>query len=276
MPALTQRLDAAANFVRGKTKLQAAVGIVLGTGLGGLAKEVKAEVSIPFAEIPHFSSTSVESHAGACVAGTLGKTPVFVMDGRLHAYEGHSMDAIVFPVRLLARLGCKTIVLSNAAGGLNPDFKLGDLMLIDDHINLPGMGGLNPLLGPNDEKLGPRFPDMSEPYSRKLIALAQSTAAELGQPLRKGTYVMVVGPNLETRAEYRWLRNMGADVVGMSTLPEVIAARHMGANVVAFSIVTDMCLPDHLEEANIQQIIATANAAEPRLTKLVKALVERL
>jgi purine-nucleoside phosphorylase len=220
--------------------------------------------------------TSVQSHSGELVAGTLSGTPVFVMEGRLHFYEGHGLDDIVFPVRLLKALGCDTVVLSNAAGGLNPKWKLGDLMMIDDHINLPGLAGVSPLLGPNDDELGPRFPDMSAPYDAGIIKKAMAAAKKQNLQLRKGVYVMVTGPNLETRAEYRMLRNLGADVVGMSTVPEVIAARHLGMKVAAFSILTDMCLPDELEEANIDKIIATAKKAEPKLTKLVKAVVASL
>ncbi|CAG1770205.1 purine-nucleoside phosphorylase [uncultured bacterium] len=276
MPSLIEKLDAAVEFLRPRVLAKASVGIVLGTGLGKLAEEVKVSARVAFEDIPHLAGTSVASHNGEFLAGKLNGTEVFVLDGRLHGYEGHSMEAIVFPVRLLGRLGVKTVVLSNAAGGLNLKWKLGDIMVLNDHINLPGMAGLNPLVGANEEKLGGRFPDMSEPYDRKLIKLAHAVAKEQKLKLREGVYVQVFGPNLETRAEYRFLRNMGADVVGMSTVPEVIAARHMGLKVVAFSIVTDLCDPDHLEEANIEKIIATAGEAEPKLTKLVKGLVGSL
>jgi purine-nucleoside phosphorylase len=276
MPSILEKLDAAAEFLRPRLLNKASVGIVLGTGLGRLADEVKVSARVAFEDIPHLAKTSVASHAGEFLAGKLDGTDVFVLDGRLHGYEGHSMESIVFPVRLLGRLGVKTVVLSNAAGGLNKKWKLGDIMVLNDHINLPGMAGINPLVGENDEKLGGRFPDMSEPYDRKLIKLAHAVAKKQKLKLREGTYVQVFGPNLETRAEYRFLRNIGADVVGMSTVPEVVAARHMGLKVVAFSIVTDMCDPDHLEEANIEKIIATAGEAEPKLTKLVKGLVGQL
>lgn len=276
MTTMIEKLEQAAEFLRPRVLSRAKVGVVLGTGLGALADEVKVSARVSFSDIPHLPQPSVTSHAGQFLAGKLAGTDVFVLDGRLHAYEGHAMESIVFPVRLLGRLGCTTVVLSNAAGGLNPKYKLGDLMVLNDHISLPGMCGRNPLVGSNDEKLGPRFPDMSEPYSRKLIKLAHATAKKLKLDLREGVYVQVVGPNLETRAEYRFLRQMGADVVGMSTVPEVIAARHMGLQVIAFSIVTDKCDPDHLEEANIERIIETANAAEPKLTKLVKSLVGQL
>lgn len=273
MSNLKDQLESSVGAIRGRTQLNAKVGIVLGTGLGALGKEVKAELRIPFTEIPGMAGATVRSHGGEFVAGTLNGTPVFVLEGRLHFYEGHSLANIVYPARLLHALGCDTLVLSNAAGGLNPDWQLGDLMVIDDHINLPGIVGANPLIGPNDEALGPRFPDMSRPYDPALISAAHEAAKAEGLALRQGVYVMVTGPNLETRAEYRMLRMLGADVVGMSTLPEVVAARHLGMRVVAFSIVTDMCLPDELEEANIEQIIATAGAAEPKLTRLVKRLV---
>lgn len=276
MTSLKEQLQTSVSAIRARTRLNAKVGIVLGTGLGALGKEVKAELRIPFTEIPGMAGATVQSHGGEFVAGTLDGTPVFVLEGRLHFYEGHSLADIVYPARLLHALGCETLVLSNAAGGMNPAWELGDLMVIDDHINLPGIVGANPLVGPNDESMGPRFPDMSRPYDPALIEAAHQAAKAEGLKLRQGVYVMVTGPNLETRAEYRMLRLLGADVVGMSTLPEVVAARHLGMRVVAFSIVTDMCLPDELEEANIEQIIATAGAAEPKLTRVVKRMVGAL
>jgi purine-nucleoside phosphorylase len=276
MTDLKTQLTEAVAYIRGRSKTEARTGIVLGTGLGGLGKEVKAEVRIPFAEIPHMGKAGVQSHTGEFVIGTLEDKPVFVFEGRLHFYEGHKLADIVFGVRLLKALGCDTLILSNAAGGLNPNWALGDLMLIEDHINLPGICGVNPLVGPNDESLGPRFPDMSRPYDTGLLKAAHAAAAEHSLTLREGVYVMVTGPNLETRAEYRMLRNLGADVVGMSTLPEVVAARHQGMKVVAFSIVTDLCIPETLEEANIETIIKTAAGAEPKLTAIVKSLVKSL
>jgi len=273
MSELAEMMQEAAEAVRIHTHLSADVGIVLGTGLGALAGEVAAETRVPVTQIPHMARATVQSHGTELIAGKLGGKPVFVMDGRLHCYEGHKLADVVFPVRLLKALGCNMVILSNASGGLNPEFDLGDIMVIDDHINLPGLAGVNPLVGPNDDELGPRFPDMSQPYDRGLIKKAQAAAKKQKLKLRQGVYVMVTGPNLETRAEYRMLRNLGADVVGMSTVPEVIAARHLGMKVAAFSIVTDMCMPDMLEEANIEKIIATAAKAEPKLTKLVGALV---
>ncbi|MBK8205742.1 MAG: purine-nucleoside phosphorylase [Planctomycetes bacterium] len=276
MSILQQHLQESVRAIRERTKVKARVGIVLGTGLGALGKEVQAELRMPFSQIPHMASASVQSHSGELVAGTLNGTPVYVLEGRLHYYEGHRLSDIVYPVRLLHALGCEVLVLSNAAGGLNAAWALGDLMVIEDHINLPGLVGANPLVGPNDEAVGPRFPDMSRPYDRKLIESAHAAAKATGLSLREGVYVMVTGPNLETRAEYRMLRNLGADVVGMSTLPEVVAARHVGMRVVAFSIVTDLCIPETLEEADIDTIIKTASAAEPKLTKLVKQMVGTL
>jgi len=273
---MSTQAKTAAEFILGKTDLRAKIGIVLGTGLGGLGKDVKADLRIPFTDIPGMAGATVQSHSGELVAGHLGDTPVFVLEGRLHYYEGHDLRDIVYPVRVLKALGCDTLILSNAAGGMNPDWQLGDLMVIDDHINLPGICGINPLIGPNDESEGPRFPDMSRPYDPELVQLAHEVAKGQGLNLREGVYVMVTGPNLETRAEYRMLRNLGADVVGMSTLPEVVAARHAGMRVAAFSIVTDMCIPETLEEANIETIIKTASEAEPKLTALVKEFVGRI
>lgn len=276
MSNLNEQLKEAVSAIHARTSIRAKVGIVLGTGLGALGKEVKADVRIPFTQIPHMAGASVQGHGGEFVAGTLNGTEVYVFEGRLHYYEGHSLADIVFPARLLKALGCEILVLSNAAGGMNPDWKLGDLMVIEDHINLPGLCGVSPLRGPNDESLGPRFPDMSRPYDRELIQRAHAAAKENSLSLREGVYVWVTGPTLETRAEYRMLRNMGADVVGMSTVPEVIAARHLGMRVVAFSIVTDMCIPETLEEADIETIIKTAGEAEPKLTKIVKTFVTGL
>ncbi|MCF6227730.1 MAG: purine-nucleoside phosphorylase [Planctomycetes bacterium] len=276
MTDLAGKLKESAGFVRSKTQLAPTIGIVLGTGLGGFGDKVDAEIRIPFSEIPHLSGTSVQSHSGDVVFGKIEGTPVVVMEGRLHYYEGFAQADIVYPVQLMKALGCEKLILSNAAGCLNPDYDLGDLMIIEDHINLPGLCGINPLIGPNDEDLGPRFPDMSAPYSRRIIDLAHQAAQELELTLREGVYIMVTGPNLETRAEYRMLRNLGADVVGMSTLPEVVAARHLGLEVTAFSIATDMCIADELEEANIEQIIKTASEAEPKLTALVSKLVGKI
>jgi purine-nucleoside phosphorylase len=215
----------------------------------------------------------VETHAGKLLAGQLAGRPVMAMQGRFHRYEGYDLHQVTFPIRVLHALGARTLVVSNACGGMHPLWEPGDLVLLSDHINLLGD---NPLIGPNDDRLGPRFPDMSAPYDPELRALARAVALDLGIVLREGVYVAVPGPNLETRAEYRMLRAMGADVVGMSTVPEVIVAVHQGMRVVGVSIITDQCLPDALEPADIGRIIATASRAEPKLTRLITTVVERL
>jgi purine-nucleoside phosphorylase len=271
--SLYDRVQAAADVVRGRTAVVPQVGLILGTGLGGLAREIAVEAEVPYGEIPGFPLSTVETHAGKLLLGRLGGRPVVAMQGRFHRYEGYDLQQVTFPVRVMHALGARTLVVSNACGGMNPLWGPGDLVLLSDHINLLGD---NPLVGPNDERLGPRFPDMSAPYDPELRALARTVALELGIVLREGVYVAVPGPNLETRAEYRMLRAVGADVVGMSTVPEVIVAGHQGMRTVGISIVTDQCLPDALEPADIGRIIATAGRAEPHLTRLVTALVERL
>jgi purine-nucleoside phosphorylase len=249
------------------------VAIILGTGLGRLGAELDTAAAIDYAEIPGFPLSTVESHAGRLLCGTLAGKTVIAMQGRFHRYEGYSLQQVTFPVRVLHALGAKTLIVSNACGGMHPLWSAGDLMLIADHINLLGD---NPLAGPNDDRLGPRFPDMSDAYDAHLRALARSVALERGIELREGVYVAVSGPNLETRAEYRFLRAIGGDVVGMSTVPEVIVAVHAGMRVLGLSIITDLCLPDSLQPATVEQIIAVANRAEPRLTQLVSAVLERL
>jgi purine-nucleoside phosphorylase len=270
--SLYDRVQAAAEVVRGQRALMPEIGIILGTGLGGLAREIAIEAEVPYAEIPGFPLSTVETHAGRLLLGRLGGRPVVAMQGRFHRYEGYDLQQVTFPVRVLHALGARTLIVSNACGGMNPLWGPGDLVLLSDHINLLGD---NPLVGPNDERLGPRFPDMSAPYDPELRTLARKTALELGIMLREGVYVAVAGPNLETRAEYRMLRAMGADVVGMSTVPEVIVAGHQGMRTIGISIITDQCLPDALEPADIGRIIATAGRAEPHLTRLIAALVER-
>jgi purine-nucleoside phosphorylase len=270
---LKERIDAAAEAIRGRSALQPRIGIILGTGLGGLCGRIQVETSIPYEEIPGFPLSTVESHSGRLLLGTLAGKPVVAMQGRFHRYEGYTLQQVTFPVRVMRALGADTLLVSNACGGMHPFWGPGDLMLIADHINLLGE---NPLVGPNADELGPRFPDMSEPYDLQLQKLAVEVATERRITLRRGVYVAVAGPNLETRAEYRMLRTMGADVVGMSTVPEVIVAVHGGMRVMGVSIITDQCLPDALEPANITQIIATANRAEPSLTALVEGVVERL
>ena len=249
------------------------VGIVLGTGLGALASEIEAQAVIPYPEIPHFPRSTVESHRGQLVCGTLAGRTVMAMEGRFHLYEGYTAAQVTFPIRVMRALGCRTLLVSNAAGGMNPMHSKGDLVVIDDHVNLLGV---NPLIGPNDERLGPRFTDMIEPYDRKLQDLALRVALESKIVAHRGVYVAVTGPNLETRAEYRFLRGIGADVVGMSTVPEVLVAVHAGMKVLGFSIVTDLCLPDALEPVKIEEILAVAGEAEGKLRTIVKAVLERM
>lgn len=270
---LAEQIAAAADAVRTRTTVRPEIGIVLGTGLGGLAQEIEVATAIPYADIPGFPLSTVESHAGQLLLGHLGGKPVVAMQGRFHRYEGYTLGQVTFPVRVLHALGARTLIVSNACGGMNPLWAPGDLMLIADHINLLGD---NPLVGPNDDRIGPRFPDMSAPYDPALRELARRTALELGLTLREGVYVAVTGPNLETRAEYRMLRTIGADVVGMSTVPEVIVAVHQGMRVLGISIITDQCLPDALEPADIGRIIDTARRAEPGLTRLIRRIVEQL
>jgi len=272
-PALFDRVERAAGVVRKHTEVRPEVGIILGTGLGGLADEIEGAVSIPYQEIPGFPLSTVESHAGRLLIGRMGRRAVVTMQGRFHRYEGYDLAEVTFPVRVLRALGAGTLIVSNACGGMNPLWAPGDLVLLSDHINLLGD---NPLVGLNDERLGPRFPDMSDPYDPELRALARAAALRLGLILREGVYVAVPGPSLETRAEYRMLRTLGADVVGMSTVPEIIVAAHSGMRALGISIITDQCLPDALEPADIGNIIATAAKAEPALTRLIGSVVEHL
>lgn len=270
---LLAQIEDATAAIRERCALEPRVGIILGTGLGGLGAEIAVEESIPYEDIPHFPLSTVESHSGRLLVGHLGGTPVVAMQGRFHRYEGYSLAEVTFPVRVLRALGAETLVVSAACGGMDPLWAPGDLVLIEDHIN---MLGENPLVGPNLEDLGPRFPDMSAPYDLELQERAIAIALEDGVQLRRGVYVAVVGPSLETRAEYRMLRALGADVVGMSTVPEVIVARHMGVRVLGIAIITDQCLPDALEPADVPTIIATAMKAEPSLTRIITRIVETL
>jgi len=270
---LLERIEAARAHVAARAPLRPEVGIILGTGLGQFAAAMEKPTVVPYEEIPYFATPSVESHAGDLVVGTLGGRPAAVMSGRAHYYEGYSMQEVTFPVRLLRALGAHTLVLTSAAGGMSPLHESGDIVVVVDHINLMGD---NPLRGPNEDALGPRFPDMSEPYSRELIALARELAREERIPLREGVFVGVAGPNLETRAEYRFLRWAGADLVGMSVVPETIVAIHGGMRVLALAVVTDTCLPDALEPVDVPKILAAAAAAEPLLTRLVTRVLERM
>jgi purine-nucleoside phosphorylase len=268
-----ETVNAAAEVVRARLSRAPDVAIVLGTGLGGLAREIDVAATVDYADIPGFPLSTVESHAGRLLCGTLGGKTVVAMQGRFHRYEGYSLQQVTFPVRVLRALGAETLVVSNACGGMREEWAPGDLMLIADHINLLGD---NPLVGDHDDRLGVRFPDMSAPYDASLRALARTVAREQGTVLREGVYVAVTGPNLETRAEYRMLRTIGADVVGMSTVPEVIVAVQGGMRVLGLSIITDQCVPETLEPAELETIIATAGRAEPRLTALVRGVLERL
>ena len=247
-----------------------AVGIILGSGLGGVTGAITDAVTIPYDTLPHFARSTAHGHAGQLVCGMLEGVPVVVLEGRQHAYEGYPLAQITFPVRVLQRLGARRLVVTNACGGLNPNFRTGDLMVIDDHINLMND---NPLIGINDERLGPRFPDMSAPYTPRLIDEALEIARRENFAAHRGVYVAVTGPNLETRAEYRFLRGIGADVVGMSTVPEVIVAVHAGLEVLGISVITDMCLPDALEVATVEKILAVARSAEPKLRAIVTQAV---
>jgi purine-nucleoside phosphorylase len=271
MLELAAQIDEAVTAIRRSWRKEARVGIILGTGLGGLAQQIEAEATFEYESIPYFPRSTAISHAGQLVCGRLAGLPIVTMEGRFHAYEGYSHQQITFPVRVMKALGAELLIVSNACGGMNPQYACGDVMVIEDHINL--MNG-NPLIGVNDDKLGPRFPDMCRPYDQELIAKSLEIARRENFAAHRGVYVAVTGPNLETRAEYRFLRLIGADVVGMSTVPEVLVAVHAGMRVLGLSIVTDMCLPDALEPAEISRILAHAAAAEPKLRKIVLGVLE--
>ncbi|MGI5831776.1 MAG: purine-nucleoside phosphorylase [Thermoguttaceae bacterium] len=270
MPSEYDMIREAAAYVRSLRDEKPEVAIVLGTGLGNLVRNIEIAEMIPYETIPHFAVSTVESHAGKLILGKLEGKAIVAMNGRFHSYEGYTAKQIVFPIRVMHELGAKTLIVSNACGGLNPQFRQGDIVLIEDHINLLG---INPLIGPNDDRLGPRYPDMIEPYSHQLIERAHEAATRLGIRTRQGVYVAVPGPNLETRAEYRYLRGIGADMVGMSTVPEVIAAVHVGMKTIGFSIITDMGLADALKPACISEIITTAEKAEPKMNAIICSLL---
>lgn len=273
MHNLKEMVNDSVKVVRSKSDIKPDVAIILGTGLGALAKDIKNSVEIPYNEIPHFPLSTVETHAGKLVLGEIGDKKVVAMAGRFHRYEGYTIQQITFPVRVMKALGAKVLVVSNAAGGMNKIYKPGDLMVIADHINFMGD---NPLIGVNDNILGPRYPDMSEPYDRQLIEMAEKIALEEKIEIRKGVYIGVTGPCLETAAEYRFFGLIGADAVGMSTVPEVIVAVHAGLRVLGISVITDKCVPDCLEKANIEAIIKIAMEAEPKLTKLMSLCIQRM
>lgn len=263
----------ALDYIQSKTEQRPNYMLILGTGLGQLADEMEIKSEISYAEIPHFPVSTVESHAGKLLFGILGGKEVVAMQGRFHYYEGYTMQQIAFPVRVLKANGADTLIVSNACGGMNPNYSRGDIMLINDHINFLGD---NPLIGPSDDKLGPRFPDMSEPYTERLMEIAQTVALEESIQMHQGVYVAVSGPMLETKAEYRYLRLLGADVVGMSTVPEVITAVHMGMEVLGISVITDECFPEALEPVNIEEILEAAGMAEPKMTKVIVRVLEKL
>lgn len=265
-----KQVQEAATMIQGRLSLSPKIGIILGTGLGDLAKEISVENEVSYTEIPHFPHSTVESHAGKLLCGKLCGVEVLALQGRFHLYEGYSAHQITFPIRVLKSLGIEKLLISNAAGGMNPLMQRGDVMLIQDHINLQGK---NPLIGENVEAWGARFPDMSAPYCKTLQKLALKVAVSNQIALQKGVYLAVEGPNLETRAEYRFLRKVGADVVGMSTVPEVIVANHAGMKVAAFSVITDECFPESLKPVSIPEILAAAAEAEPKLTTIIKGMV---
>jgi len=273
MPELYNRIQEAVTAVRGVTPLEPEIAIILGTGLGALAKDIQDAVAISYEKIPNFPLSTVETHAGQLLLGTLMGKRVVAMQGRFHRYEGYDLQQVTFPVRVMKALGAQTLMVFSACGGIHRDFEPGDLMMIADHINLMGE---NPLVGPNDERLGPRYPDMYNAYDRGLQTLAWEIAMDMKIRLHRGVYAALVGSCLETPAEYRFLQTIGADCVGMSTVPEVIVARHSGMRVLGIGVITDSCVPDRVGPANISEIIKAAMDAEPRLTALVKEIVRRL
>ncbi len=270
---LSEQLQETIRAVREKVSDIPDIGVILGTGLGGFGEKIEEAKAIPYAEIPHFPRTTVESHKGQLVFGRVGGKRVVVMEGRFHVYEGYTAQQVSYPVRAMRALGAKMLLISNAAGGMNPSYSSGDLMLIADHINLMGV---NPLVGPNDDEVGLRFPDMSAPYDERLISLAEGIAKEASIATHRGVYVAVAGPNLETKAEYKFLRGIGADAVGMSTVPEVLAAVHGGMRILGVSCITDMCIPETLKPAVLEEILETARKAEPKLTHLISKVIEQL
>lgn len=271
--SLRNRIKEAKEFVQKRTKLKPSIGIILGTGLGALAGEIKNKSKLAYKDIPHFPVSTAPGHQGNLILGMLGGKKVVAMQGRFHSYEGYTLEEIAFPIRVMRQMGIDLLIESNAAGGMNPNFRAGDLMIITDHINLHGN---NPLIGPNDDSLGPRFPDMSEAYDEGLIELTEDIAIQERIRIHRGVYVGVTGPNFETRAEYRFLRLIGADAVGMSTVPEVIVARHAGLKVLGISCITDECIPDRLNPLDLRYMIRVAKEAEPKMTRLVKKVVERI
>ena len=273
MEDLKAKVIESVEFINQKSKIKPKIAIILGTGLGRLAEDIKEKEIIPYSDIPNFPVSTVQSHSGNLVLGKLGNKEVVAMQGRFHYYEGYNLKEVTFPVRVMKKLGADIIIISNAAGGMNRFFKRGDLMLIIDHINLFGD---NPLIGSNDEELGPRFPDMSEAYSQNLIELAKKVALKEKIRLQEGVYAGLTGPTLETPAEYRFLISIGADAVGMSTVPEVIAANHMGMKVLGISCITDLAIDGVIVKTSVEEILKAASDAEPIMTKLIKKVIEKI
>jgi purine-nucleoside phosphorylase len=267
---MLKKLQETIEFIKKQSAIKPYAGIILGSGLGGLVKDIRVKAILPYSDIPNFPVSTVPGHAGRLILGSLGGKEIVAMQGRFHYYEGYSMETVTFPVRVLALLGIELLILSNAAGGLNPSYDIGDIMLINDHIN---MMGVNPLSGPNIPELGPRFPDMSEPYDHSILAKARSIALKNNIETREGVYVGMSGPTYETPAEYNFLRLAGGDAVGMSTVPEVIVARHMGLPCFALSVITDLGVKGKIMQITHQEVIDAANAAEPRVAIIVKELL---
>ncbi len=273
MSDMWTQISEATAFIRETTDFEPEIGLILGTGLGELGNRIDTVCTIAYGDVPHFVESTATSHEGNLVFGTLGGRRIVAMVGRVHFYEGYTMQQITLPVRVMKAVGCQALMMSNAVGGMNPQMGAGDISVITDHINLMGD---NPLIGPNDDRLGARFPDMSEPYDRKFIATMEAVALEARIPLKKAVYVAVAGPNLESGAEYRFLRAIGADTVGMSSVPECLAAVHGGMRVIGMSVITDACFPDALKPANVEEIIAVANTAQPSLVALVTGFLEKV
>ncbi len=271
--SLRDKIKEAKHFIQKKSKVKPDIGIILGTGLGALAGEIESKNKLAYKDIPHFPVSTAPGHEGNLILGMLGGKRIVAMQGRFHFYEGYTLEEIAFPIRVMRQMGIDLLIESNAAGGMNPNFRAGDLMIITDHINLTVN---NPLIGPNDNNLGPRFPDMSKPYDEGLIELTEEIAIQERIRIHRGVYVGVTGPNFETRAEYRFLRLIGADAVGMSTVPEVIVARHAGLKVLGISCITDECIPERLNPLDLRYMIRVAKEAEPRMTRLVKRVVEKI
>ena len=269
---MLQQIKESANFIKDTTKFTPEIGIILGTGLGGLVSEIEIEFSIPYNEIPHFPLSTVEGHSGRLILGKLGEKKVIAMQGRFHFYEGYSIEKVTLPVRVMKLLGIEKLIVSNASGGVNPNFEVGDLMILEDHIGLIP----NPLIGTNIEELGPRFPDMSESYDKNLIHLAEQIASENNLPVKKGVYVALTGPTLETPAEYKYMRIIGGDTVGMSTAPEVIVARHMEIPCFAMSVITDLGVEGKIKKVTHEEIQKVSEVAEPKLTLIIKELISKI